>query len=96
MVGKKVLIVEDDSLFANALAGAVKKAGYESVICGSPDEATKALDRESFKVVFIDCLLPQTPGIDFAKNIRKNFDAKILPIVMMSGIFTEKQMMKRY
>jgi CheY-like chemotaxis protein len=45
-------------------------------------------------MVFIDCLLPQTPGVDLARSIRKNFDAKILPIVMMSGIFTDKQTAK--
>jgi FixJ family two-component response regulator/tetratricopeptide (TPR) repeat protein len=94
MAAKKVLIVEDDSILANALAGAVKKAGYESVICASPDQAIETLDRDSFKLMFIDCLLPQTPGVDLAKAIRKNFDAKILPIVLMSGIFTDKQMMK--
>lgn len=94
MAAKKVLIVEDDSSLANALASAVKKAGYESLICPRPDEALEALDKDSFEVVFIDCLLPQTPGLDVAKAIRKNFDAKILPIVLMSGIFTDKQMMK--
>ncbi len=94
MAVKKVLIVEDDSTLANALSGAVKKAGYESLVCCKPDDALTALDRDSFKVVFIDCLLPQTPGVEVAKTIRKSFDAKMLPIVMMSGIFTDKQMMK--
>lgn len=94
MAAKKVLIVEDDSTLASALAGAVKKAGYESLICRKPDEALSALDRDSFKVVFIDCLLPQIPGVEVAKTIRKSFDAQMLPIVMMSGVFTDKQMMK--
>lgn len=94
MGAKKILILEDDSTLANALAGTVKKAGYESVICSHPDEALNELDKNSFKLVFIDCLLPQTPGVDVAKSIRKNFDSEILPIVMMSGIFTDKQMMK--
>lgn len=94
MGAKKVLIVEDDSTLATALAAAVKKAGYESLVCRRPDEALEALDREPFKLVFIDCLLPQTPGVEVAKTIRQSFDSKILPIVMMSGIFTDKQMMK--
>lgn len=94
MGAKKVLIVEDDAILANALAGAVKKAGYSSLVCQRPEDAIAALDKDSFKLVFIDCLLPQTPGVDLARNIRKNFDSKILPIVMMSGIFTDKQMMK--
>lgn len=94
MGAKKILILEDDATLASALASAVKKAGYESVICSHPDEALQELDKNSFKVVFIDCLLPQTPGVEVAKSIRKNFDSKILPIVMMSGIFTDKQMMR--
>lgn len=94
MGAKKILILEDDTTLAGALAGVVKKAGYESVICHNPDDAIQELDKNSFKLIFIDCLLPQTPGVEVAKTIRKNFDAKILPIVMMSGIFTDKQMMK--
>lgn len=94
MAAKKVLIVEDDAILAGALAGAVKKAGYTSLVCARPEDALHALDQDSFKIVFIDCLLPQTPGVDLARVIRKNFDARILPIVMMSGVFTDKQMMK--
>lgn len=87
---KKVLVVEDDATLANAIALAVKKVGYASVVTSKPDEALEFLDKDRFALVYIDCLLPQMPGMELAKKIRQQFSAQILPIVLMSGVFTDK------
>jgi CheY-like chemotaxis protein len=87
---KRVLIVEDDATLANAIALAVKKVGYASSVTSKPEEALEYLDRDRFAIVYIDCLLPQMPGVELAKKIRQQFSSQILPIVMMSGIFTDK------
>lgn len=91
---RNVLIVEDDATLANAMATAVKKLGYKASVTTKPDEAIELLDRDRFAIVFIDCLLPQIPGVELAKKIRQQFSAQILPIVMMSGIFTDKLTVK--
>jgi CheY-like chemotaxis protein len=91
---KKVLIVEDDSTLASAIALAVKKVGYDSSITSKPDEALDFLDKDRFALIYIDCLLPQVPGVELAKRIRKQFSAQILPIILMSGIFTDKTTVK--
>lgn len=94
MANSKVLIIEDDSTIAASLAAVARKQGYAADIFSDPNEALAALDSNYYKMVFIDCLLPQMPGVDLAKQIRMTFDPAILPIVMMSGVFVDKQMAK--
>jgi DNA-binding response OmpR family regulator len=91
---RNILIVEDDTTLANAMATAVKKLGYKASVTAKPDEAIELVDRDRYAIVFIDCLLPQMPGMELAKKIRQNFSAQILPIVLMSGIFTDKTTVK--
>lgn len=94
MAKHKILIVEDDNTLAHALAAVAEKAGYDADIFSDPHEALAAIDKNYYKLVFIDLLLPQMPGIDLAKQIRQTFDPSILPIIMMSGVFVDKQMAK--
>ena len=49
-MSKKVLIVEDDSTFANAIALAARKVGYSSQICAKPEDALAALEKETFSI----------------------------------------------
>lgn len=91
---KTILIVEDDSTFANALSLVARKVGYIPVVCSKPDEALALLEKEKYSIAFIDCLLPQYPGTELAKKIRTSFGPEHLAIVMMSGVFTDKQTMR--
>lgn len=91
---KRILIVEDDATLAASLAAIVGKVGYQVDSFTRPDEALAAVNGQGYAYAFIDCLLPQIPGVDLAKAIRKRFGPDTLPIFMMSGVFTDRQTVK--
>src|SRR6266571_9574616 len=65
----KLLIVEDDSLFGQALKIAAERAGYRLRLAASGAEALEAVAEESFDLVVQDVKLPDANGLDVLQEI---------------------------
>lgn len=89
--GNKILILEDDESVRSALKEILGRAGHQVFLAARPDEATEILSKNSVDFLFSDCLLPQMTGLDFIKQARANHPGSRFKIVLMSGIYTDKQ-----
>src|SRR6266567_8063479 len=65
----KLLIVEDDPLFGQALKEVVEGAGYRLRLTASGAEALEAIAEESFDLVVQDVNLPDANGLDVLQEI---------------------------
>src|SRR6266540_2750511 len=65
----KLLIVEDDPLFGQALKDVVAGAGYRFRFAASGAEALEAVAEESFDLVVQDIKLPDANGLDVLQEI---------------------------
>ncbi len=65
----KVLLVEDDSDLANALARSMEMEYYQVTVANSGEQAIEALERSSFEVVLLDILLPGISGLEVCKTL---------------------------
>ncbi len=65
----KLLIVEDDPLFGQALKEVVEGAGYRLRLAASGAEALEAIAEESFDLVVQDVNLPDANGLDLLQQI---------------------------
>ncbi len=66
-----VLIVEDDPLVCERLAGLVASAGFIAHTAHSSPEALYAFSEEFFSIVIVDRVLRDTDGIALSKQIRE-------------------------
>lgn len=88
----KILILEDDDSVGLALKEILSRAGHHVFLAGRPDEANTILATHSnLDFLFCDCLLPQMTGLDFIKQARSNYPNVRFKVVLMSGIYTDKQ-----
>lgn len=88
----KILILEDDESVGTALKEVLSRAGYHVFLAGRPDEANAILSSQAnIEFLFCDCLLPQMTGLDFIKQARANYPQARFKIVLMSGIYSDKQ-----
>ncbi|MGZ3843842.1 MAG: response regulator [Bdellovibrio sp.] len=88
----KILILEDDGTLGLALKEALTRDGYEVFLATRADEANSVLATNSnLQFIFCDCLLPQMTGLDFIKQARLNYGKLNFKVVLMSGIYTDKQ-----
>ncbi len=90
----KALILEDDVSLGQALSEALKRAGLSVSIFTKPDDALVDLRQNIYSFIIVDCLLPQTPGVDFVVRIKKEGLIKAATVILMSGVFTDKAFIK--
>ncbi|MFT7698177.1 MAG: DNA-binding response OmpR family regulator [Reinekea sp.] len=78
----RILIVEDEPELAELIALYCENAGWQSIVCGSAEEALGALKVASFALITLDINLPGIDGFEFLAKIRLQTQA---PVVIVSA-----------
>ncbi len=78
----KVLVVEDEPSFVEALTIGLEREGFDIAVAEDGAEALQAFDRELPDLVLLDVMLPKVSGIDVCRQIRKKSQ---VPIIMVTA-----------
>lgn len=78
----RILLVEDEPAIAEAVAYALRDAGYDVDEASDGNEALSAAREEHYDLMVLDLLLPGMPGLDVCRTLRAESD---LPIVMLTA-----------
>ncbi len=84
-VQKRVLIVEDEPAIRDMVAFALRKAGMEAIHAADARSAQTAIGDRIPDLIVLDWMLPGTPGIDFARRLRKDDLTRDIPIIMLTA-----------
>lgn len=90
---KKILIIEDEKLFADMCRDALEAAGFEVFIASDYFEGLEAVKKEKPDLILLDILLPGgKTGIDFLKETKKDPEISKIPVLAFSNYdFPETQ-----
>ncbi|MBC7795073.1 MAG: response regulator [Clostridia bacterium] len=80
-----VLLVEDDTAFAQVMARQLADHGIRTRIARDGRVAEKMLNDKRPDLVVLDVGLPDVDGFDFVATLRKQDDARHLPLLVYSG-----------
>jgi CheY-like chemotaxis protein len=80
----RVLVIEDDMMFCQLLATALKRAGYDSLSVQDGLSALEVIASYRPHLIFLDMYLPGLNGWDFLAKYRDLPDPKI-PIIATSA-----------
>ena len=87
MDAKKILMIDDDPDFVDAVKRILEKAGYVVEAAYSPQEGYRALDANVYDLVLLDCMMGRgAEGIIVARKLRKKKELSNLPVLMITGI----------
>jgi signal transduction histidine kinase len=81
----EVLVVDDEPLVQELLAGAVRHWGWEPVAVGSLAEARAILHRGMPDLLILDVRLEDGSGVDFAREVRRALASRTA-ILMYTGL----------
>lgn len=84
---KKILIVDDEKLITETLAGMLKFAGYEISEAFDGESAIKFLKDSTPDLVVLDMKLPGIDGIEVLRTIRQSYPDTF--VVVMTGYDVE-------
>ncbi|OGT80303.1 MAG: sigma-54-dependent Fis family transcriptional regulator [Gammaproteobacteria bacterium RIFCSPLOWO2_02_FULL_61_13] len=82
MLAKRVLIVEDETVFARSVQKRLQREGYNSEICPNLASARQRFRELSPDLVLLDMRLPDGSGLDFLTEIKSNPAADTVVLVM--------------
>lgn len=81
---QSVLVVEDEMIFAKAIARRLERDGYACQTVGSLGDADLALGSQSPDLLLLDMRLPDGSGLDFLQRLRDS-STPTVPVVVMSA-----------
>jgi two-component system response regulator RegX3 len=78
----RVLVVEDEDSFSDALSFLLRKEGFEVAVATSGPAALEEFDRAGADIVLLDLMLPGLGGLEVCRELRKRSD---VPVVMLTA-----------
>jgi len=82
----KILVVEDESSFSDALEFLLGKEGFGVVTAATGTEALAKFGQGGIDLVLLDLMIPEVSGIEVCKKIRSESS---VPIIMLTAKDTE-------
>ncbi len=82
----RVLVVEDEESFRDALGFMLRKEGYDVEVASDGLAALEQYDRNGADLILLDLMLPGMSGTDVCKTIRQK---SRVPIIMVTAKDTE-------
>jgi two-component system response regulator RegX3 len=78
----RVLVVEDEESYSDALTYMLRKEGFEVAVAADGDEALSEFDRSGADIVLLDLMLPGTPGTEVCRRLRA---VSNVPVIMVTA-----------
>ncbi len=78
----RVLVVEDEESFSEALAYMLRREGFEVSVAGTGPDALTEFDRTGADIVLLDLMLPDMAGTEVCRRLRSRSS---VPIIMVTA-----------
>ena len=81
-----ILIVDDDTTFAEAVGVVLQSHGYETGIETDPDKTIGRIEERKPDAIILDVMFPEsdTAGFEVARSIRRSFGD--VPVLLLTAV----------
>lgn len=87
---RTVLVVDDETTIADALASVLQRAGYTALVAYDGAAALDVIGREHVDIVLTDLVMAGMDGATLIRWLRANPDTRELPVILMSMLSEER------
>ncbi len=78
----RVLVVEDEESFSDALSYMLRREGYDTVVAATGTDALAEFDRAGADIVLLDLMLPGLSGTEVCRALRARSS---VPVIMLTA-----------
>ena len=90
----KILIAEDDRLFAQTLEDFLSEEGFSVDLCHSGTEAEERCYERNYHLLLLDINMPGLNGLQLLKNLRENADTT--PAIYLTSYQDKETLLEGY
>src|SRR5260370_5481772 len=80
-----ILVVEDDPELQEVLTLNLQNAGYRVLRASNIRQAEALVNTTLPQLILLDWMLPDTPGLSFARKLRSESRTMAIPIILLTG-----------
>jgi two-component system phosphate regulon response regulator PhoB len=81
----QILIVDDEAAIRQMLAFTLAGDGHTCLEAGDAEEAQQTMASRRPDLLLLDWMLPDSPGVDIARRLRRDARTRELPILMLTA-----------
>ena len=85
MVGKNILIVDDEAPIREMIAVALEMAGYDCLEAENTQQAHAIIVDRNPDLILLDWMLLGTSGIELARRLKRDELTRDIPIIMLTA-----------
>ena len=86
-MAKKVLMIDDDPEFIEAITNVLDAKGYEVVSASNGKDGVEKAKAENPDIILLDVMMTtESEGFDVAREMHKDENAKNIPVIILTGI----------
>jgi DNA-binding response OmpR family regulator len=85
IVGRKILVVDDEAVLVETIAYNLEQAGYVVVTAADGASALEAAQREKPDLIILDLMLPEMDGLEVCRQLRREGNTATTPIMMLTA-----------
>ncbi len=96
-MSEKILVIEDEKSFLNAVSRSLHSEGFKTVYTDNPNEGLILARESGAKLVLTDADMQPIDGFMVCKTIKENSETASIPVIIMSGKdITEDDILKGF
>lgn len=92
--GKKVMLVEDDSLMSGILATHLISEGFEVVPFYVGANVLERIQAEQPHIVLLDIVLPGASGFEILQKLKQEESTKSIPVLVLSNLGSKEEIQR--
>lgn len=91
---KRIVVVEDSAIQAEALKRILAKKGFEVSVAKNGIEGLEKIKESLPDLVVSDILMPEMDGFEMCKQIKENEDWKAIPVILLTSLEDPKDIVR--
>src|ERR1700692_407210 len=85
ILGRKILVVDDEAVLVETIAYNLEQAGYQVTTAADGASALEAAHRELPDLIVLDLMLPEMDGLEVCRQLRREDATASTPILMLTA-----------
>ncbi|MBI1863200.1 response regulator [Candidatus Microgenomates bacterium] len=96
MVGKKLLLIEDEDTLRFLYNRQLTHAQYAVDQAANGEEGVKFMNQNAYDLILLDLMLPDTNGIDILRKLNTEGQIKKSPIILLTNLADDAIIQEAY
>src|SRR5260221_14336123 len=88
---KRVLVVDDEVVIADAIAAVLQDEGYEVVVAANGQEGLARAREARPDVILADVMMPVMDGEEMVRRLRAEAATATVPVIVMSAVYHSRE-----